>query len=127
MSRLLIFATENSQYFADLLANDLFIVIIYDNMVRGGGTLVNAALAYLEHGATQVYAMLSHLAFNNEEAIQKVIDSPITKVLGTNPPPYEPKPLSHKLSQVPGRGCLHGFHQCHPTTSISLASQGPTF
>jgi len=36
------------------------IVIIYDDMVRTGGSLIKAAKAYLEKGAIAVYAVLTH-------------------------------------------------------------------
>ena len=47
---------------------------------------------YLECGALSVYALLSHLALNNETIVQKLIDSRIVKILATN---------SHPMSQVP--------------------------
>ena len=37
-------------------------VIIYDDMTRSGGTLINAAKAYLDNGASRVTAVLSHFA-----------------------------------------------------------------
>ena len=44
-------------------------VIIYDDMTRTGGTLINAAEAYLAEGATKVTAILSHFALATPEVI----------------------------------------------------------
>ena len=47
-------------------------VIIYDDMVRSGGSLVNAANAYLKHGALSVNAVISHFAVNDRATIVKL-------------------------------------------------------
>ena len=39
------------------------VVVIYDDMVRTGGSLIKAAEAYLEAGAREVYAACSHGVF----------------------------------------------------------------
>ncbi len=67
-------------------------VIIYDDMTRSGGTLINAAKAYLERGANKIYAVLSHLALNNADIIKRLEDSPIEKIISTN---------SHPMSEHP--------------------------
>eukprot|EP00698_Gefionella_okellyi_P015141 TRINITY_DN4257_c0_g1_i1.p1 TRINITY_DN4257_c0_g1~~TRINITY_DN4257_c0_g1_i1.p1 ORF type:complete len:327 (-),score=74.42 TRINITY_DN4257_c0_g1_i1:46-1026(-) len=67
-------------------------VIIYDDMTRSAGTLISAAMKYLECGALSVYALLSHLALNNEKIVDLVEESPLVKVIGTN---------SHPMSQHP--------------------------
>lgn len=67
-------------------------VVIYDDMVRSGGSLVHAAQAYLDHGATEVYAAISHLALTDESAIDILENSPIRKIITTN---------SHPMSQHP--------------------------
>jgi len=67
-------------------------VVIYDDMIRSGTTLVHAADAYLENGASAVYAVASHLSFNNEAAIDLLEASAIKKIIGTN---------SHPMSQHP--------------------------
>jgi len=68
------------------------VVVIYDDMIRSTTTLVDAAKAYLDRGAKEVYAVASHLAFDNENAIRLLEDSPIVKVVSTN---------SHCMSQHP--------------------------
>ena len=65
-------------------------IIIYDDMTRSGGTLIKAADAYIKNGARNIYAVLSHAAFNNEEIIKKMAASPIKKIITTN---------SHSMSQ----------------------------
>jgi ribose-phosphate pyrophosphokinase len=66
------------------------IVIIYDDMIRSAKTLIDAANAYLRKGASAVYAVTSHLAFNNDAVIDRLEASAIRKVIGTN---------SHPMSQ----------------------------
>jgi ribose-phosphate pyrophosphokinase len=46
-------------------------VIIYDDMVRTGGSLLNAAAAYVEAGATKIYVITTHGLFN-KDAIGKI-------------------------------------------------------
>mmetsp|Transcript_37758 Transcript_37758/g.61177 ORF Transcript_37758/g.61177 Transcript_37758/m.61177 type:complete len:157 (+) Transcript_37758:92-562(+) len=62
-------------------------IVIYDDMTRTGGSLINAADAYLERGAVAVYAALSHLALASESVVQKLIDSKIIKIVCTNSHP----------------------------------------
>ena len=66
-------------------------VIIYDDMVRSGNTLIQAADLYLERGAKEVYAVISHLALNNSAVAKKIDESSITKLIATN---------SHPMSQI---------------------------
>ncbi|KAJ6254529.1 ribose-phosphate pyrophosphokinase 2 [Anaeramoeba flamelloides] len=65
-------------------------VVIYDDMTRSGKSLVNACNVYLKYGAISVYAVLSHLALNNEHAAETLINSKIKKIISTN---------SHQMSQ----------------------------
>ena len=48
-------------------------VVIYDDMIRTGGSLLSAAQAYLEAGASRVYAVCTHGVFVREslEALRK--------------------------------------------------------
>ncbi len=62
-------------------------VVIYDDMVRTGGSLINAAKAYKEAGAKKIYAITTHGLFNND-AIKKIRDSGvIQKLVATNSHP----------------------------------------
>jgi ribose-phosphate pyrophosphokinase len=62
-------------------------VILYDDMIRTGGTLLKAAQAYREAGATQVYAITTHLLMMPE--VRDMIRSQglITKIIGTDTHP----------------------------------------
>ena len=68
-------------------------VLIYDDLVRSGFHIINAAKIYLDQGALSVDVMVSHLAFYNEEQIQMVIDSPIQKIIATNSHPITQDPI----------------------------------
>jgi ribose-phosphate pyrophosphokinase len=68
-------------------------VIMGDDMARSSGTLIDGADAYIKRGAVAVYALMSHFGFNNAAAIQRIIDSPIVKVIGTNSHPMSQHPL----------------------------------
>ena len=74
-------------------------VVIYDDMTRSANTLINAAKAYLERGALKVYAVLSHLAINSEAVAQKLIDSPIDKIVCTNSHPQSQGKLVQESSK----------------------------
>ncbi len=76
------------------------IVVIYDDMVRSAKTLIDAACAYLTRGALEVYALTSHLAYDNEEAIRRLEESPIKMVIGTNTHPMSQHPLVWKSKKT---------------------------
>ncbi|NTW21931.1 ribose-phosphate pyrophosphokinase [Candidatus Falkowbacteria bacterium] len=80
-------------------------VIIYDDMTRSATTIINAANAYIEHGATGVYAVLSHCALNHPNIIGHLINSPIKKVITTNTHPIsqEVAHISKLQSPLAGR------------------------
>eukprot|EP00475_Leptophrys_vorax_P001247 TRINITY_DN10666_c0_g2_i1.p1 TRINITY_DN10666_c0_g2~~TRINITY_DN10666_c0_g2_i1.p1 ORF type:complete len:237 (+),score=28.51 TRINITY_DN10666_c0_g2_i1:54-713(+) len=67
-------------------------VIIYDDMTRTGGTLIKAAQAYMDKGATQVSAVLSHFALASEEVLHSLVNSCISVIITTN---------THPMSQHP--------------------------
>jgi ribose-phosphate pyrophosphokinase len=73
-------------------------VVIYDDMIRSAKTLVHAADAYLAKGASEVYAVTSHLAFDDEAAIDRLEASAIKKVIGTN---SHPMSQHHKVVHSP--------------------------
>ncbi len=83
---------DNTEVYAvigDVMGKD---VIIYDDMTRSGGTLMNASQAYLDNGAKSVSAVLSHCAFDNIEVAELLDKSPLKKIVTTN---------SHPMSQDP--------------------------
>jgi ribose-phosphate pyrophosphokinase len=67
-------------------------VIIYDDMIRSGGTLLNACEAYLKRGANSIEVITSHLALNNAGIASLLERSIIEKITCTN---------SHPMSQIP--------------------------
>ncbi|TSC82136.1 MAG: ribose-phosphate pyrophosphokinase [Parcubacteria group bacterium Gr01-1014_20] len=75
-------------------------VIIYDDMIRGGSSLIDAANAYLGHNAKDVYAVVSHLALNDESVVRKLEASPIVKIIGTNSHPMSQHPLVARSSKI---------------------------
>jgi len=61
-------------------------VLIFDDIVSTGSTIIQAANILKEHGATHIYAAVTH-CFMNEVALQKVIDSPIQHLWVSNSVP----------------------------------------
>jgi len=67
-------------------------VVIYDDMIRTGGSLINAAKAYLNAGATSVSAIATHGIFP-ENSLQRIQDAGIfQRVIVT-----DTHPNAHKL------------------------------
>lgn len=62
-------------------------VIIYDDMIRTGGSLMNAAAAYKAEGASTIYAITTHGLFTND-ALNKIQQQGIIdRVITTNTHP----------------------------------------
>ncbi len=61
-------------------------VVIYDDMIRTGGSLLQAADAYLKAGAASVHAAATHLALP-EGTVERIEASPLAKVIGTDTHP----------------------------------------
>ena len=75
-------------------------IIIYDDMTRSGDTLIQAAKAYLNNGAKEVYAILSHLALNNESIIKRLEKSLIKKIITTNSHPMSQNKLVKRSKKI---------------------------
>jgi ribose-phosphate pyrophosphokinase len=74
-------ATEITSISADVNGKD---VVIYDDMVRTGGSLINAAKAYKEAGANKIFTMTTHGLFTNN-ALERIQNSGvIEKVVSSN-------------------------------------------
>ena len=58
-------------------------VVVVDDMIDTAGTLVKAAQALIDQGATRVYAAASHGVLSGP-AIQRLRESPVEKVIVTN-------------------------------------------
>lgn len=77
-------------------------VIIYDDMIRTGGSLLSAARAYLESGAQEVHAVASHGIFPGE-ALQKIENSGLIRsmaVTDTHPRARQLEGPSLKIHSV---------------------------
>jgi ribose-phosphate pyrophosphokinase len=76
--------TEVSSISADVEGKD---VVIYDDMVRTGGSLINAAKAYKAAGANKIFTITTHGLFT-DDALQKIQASGvIERVVATNTHP----------------------------------------
>jgi ribose-phosphate pyrophosphokinase len=92
-------------------------VVIYDDMVRSGGSLIQAARAYKAQGAKRVVAVISHLALNNQEVVRLLQKSSIEKVITTN---------SHPMSQI-SRVQKSAFFEVLDVASLFSASIKESF
>jgi ribose-phosphate pyrophosphokinase len=71
-------------------------VVVYDDMVRTGSSLLQAGRAYLAAGATKVHAIVSHLILPGD-SLEKIRNAGVfTTVLGT-----DSHPGSQKLAGTP--------------------------
>lgn len=61
-------------------------VIIYDDMIRTGGSLINAGKAYQEAGAARIAAITTHGLFTNQ-ALEKIKNAGFFKVIATDTHP----------------------------------------
>src|SRR5205823_13002051 len=61
-------------------------VVIYDDMIRTGGSLLQAAEAYVKAGAASVHAVATHLVLP-EGTVGRLEASPLTRVIGTDTHP----------------------------------------
>jgi ribose-phosphate pyrophosphokinase len=59
------------------------IALVVDDFSISGGTLVDVAKGLVERGAKEVWAVLSHFLLR-EKGVQKIIDSPIKRIIGTD-------------------------------------------
>jgi ribose-phosphate pyrophosphokinase len=75
-------------------------VIIYDDMIRTGGSLINAAKSYREAGASRIFAITTHGLFNNN-ALERLAQSQLfTKIFSTNTHPHTQTFSQHPLLAV---------------------------
>jgi ribose-phosphate pyrophosphokinase len=61
-------------------------VVIYDDMIRTGGSLIQAAEAYTRAGAASVYAVTTHLVLP-AGTVERLEQAPLARVLGTDTHP----------------------------------------
>ena len=75
-------------------------VVIYDDMIRTGGSLVNAARAYRDAGATAIFAITTHGLFSNR-ALERIAKAQIFDAViacDTHPAAHESR--DHELLEV---------------------------
>lgn len=88
--------TEVTSISADVEGKD---VVIYDDMIRTGGSLINAAKAYKAAGAKKIFTISTHGLFT-DNAIKRIQDSGvIEKVIATDSHPNS-EALQSKFLQV---------------------------
>lgn len=75
------------------------VVVIYDDMVRTGGSLLNAAQAYKEAGATEIYAVCSHGVFPGESWNRLKQSGYFKHIIATNSHPRSVE-LAHQGLEV---------------------------
>lgn len=59
-------------------------VVIYDDMIRTGGSLINAAKAYKEAGAKKIFAITTHGLFTNDAIIRLEESKLFERIIATN-------------------------------------------
>lgn len=62
-------------------------VVIYDDMIRTGGTLLNAAQAYLDAGATRCFAVTTHLVLPGDSEARLTASGLLAGIAGTDSHP----------------------------------------
>jgi ribose-phosphate pyrophosphokinase len=72
------------------LPSKLTRVLIFDDIVSTGATIINAATILKEHGALTIYALVTH-CFMNEITMQKLTESPVQHLWVTNSVPIHTK------------------------------------
>jgi ribose-phosphate pyrophosphokinase len=79
--------------------------LLSDDMIVTGGTLIAAATALREAGATEVYACATHGLFPGN-AFEKIAASELTKVIVTDTVPIDPVNRPEKIDVLPVSGLL---------------------
>ena len=75
--------TRISAVVGDVVGRD---VVIYDDMIRTGGSLIQAAEAYVKAGAASVQAVATHLVLP-EGTVARLEASPLARIIGTDTHP----------------------------------------
>jgi ribose-phosphate pyrophosphokinase len=94
--------------------------IIIDDMIDTAGTLVGAAKALMDKGATKVVACATHGVLSGP-AVERIMDSPISKVVVTNTLPLSPEAKAcNKIEQLSVARLLgEAIKRIHSSDSIS--------
>jgi len=73
--------------------------VVVDDFTTSGGTLASVALALKEHGATEVYAAVTHGVLT-EQALDRINQSPLRRLIITDTVEHQPVALEGKISVV---------------------------
>jgi ribose-phosphate pyrophosphokinase len=75
-------------------------VMIYDDMIRTGGSLMQAARAYLDAGATRVHAIASHLVLPDDSLERILASGVLASIRGTDSHPASRKLAPEAIASV---------------------------
>ena len=81
------------------------IVVLVDDVITSGGTLINAAQLCLDRGAKRVLAAVTHHDFNSD-AVNSLQNSAIEKLYTTNTIELKNKQVFPKLIEVSVAGLI---------------------
>ena len=115
----------------NLLVGDVkdAVVLIIDDLISTGGTMLRAAEACLEQGAREVYALAAHGLFVGE-AGKAIRDPRLSKTIITDTvPPFRLDPeVTEKHVEVVSTAPLFGeaIRRCHEGGSIVELLEGPS-
>ena len=94
--------------------------LIVDDFTTSGGTLAEVASSLIERGATDVYAAITHGVFASD-AMKRLDDSPIKKLLVTDSIETQPVQLSSKIEVITVAPLLgEAIKRIHNRESISV-------
>ena len=94
-------------------------VIMIDDLIDTGGSMINGANALIDRGAKQVYAACSHGVLSGD-APERMLASPISKLIITDTIPLAPEKRDSKIQVVSIAGLLaDAISHIHDGTSVS--------
>ena len=93
--------------------------LIVDDMVDTGGTLIRAAQALLDYGATAVSASCTHAVLSGS-AMEKIDSSPLEELVACNTVTIDPKTMSTKIKVLSVAELLgEAIRRIHNEDSVS--------
>ncbi len=99
-------------------------VVIRDDMVDTGGTLAQAAFALAGSGVKEIYACCTHPVLSGD-AVGKIEDSPIKKIIVTDTISTQGKSLTGKFETVSVASLLaEAIKRIHQEESVSVLFEG---
>jgi ribose-phosphate pyrophosphokinase len=94
-------------------------VVIIDDLIDTGGTIVNAAVALREHGARDVYVGCTHGVLSGD-ALEKIEASPVKELVVTNTIPADGKKPADKIRVLSVANLLgEAMRRIHNGESVS--------